>query len=104
MQGIEDFLEFTTETEEEFDGWLPSLDTNLAVNEDNLIIYKFFEKPMTVLHQRTAMPEDSKIRSLANDLTRRMLSTSERVSDSTRREIVDMYAQKLLNSGYLVCV
>ena len=105
MQGIEDFLEFTTETEEEFDGWLPSLDTNLAVNEDNLIIYKFFEKPMTantVLHQRTAMPEDSKIRSLANDLTRRMLTTSERVPDSIRREIVDMYAQKLLNSGYTI--
>ena len=71
------------------------------MNEDNLIIYKFFEKPMTantVLHQRTAMPEDSKIRSLANDLTRRMLTTSERVPDSIRREIVDMYAQKLLNS------
>ena len=68
MTGIEDFLEFTTETEEEFDGWLPSLDTNLAVDKENMIMYKFFEKPMsanTVLHFRTAMPEDAKIRSLA---------------------------------------
>ena len=69
MTGIEDFLEFTTETEEEFDGWLPSLDTNLAVDKENMIVYKLFEKPMsanTVLHFRTAMPEDAKIRSLAN--------------------------------------
>ena len=29
----------------------------------------------TVLHFRTAMPEVAKIRSLANDLTRRMLTT-----------------------------
>ena len=103
MTGIETFLEFTMETEEDFSGWLPSLDTNLTVGKDNIIYYKFYEKPMcanTVLHARTAMSEDAKVRCLANDLTRRMLTTSERVQDETRRQIVDEYAQKLLNSGY----
>ena len=105
MTGIKDFLIFTMEKEAEFGGWLPSLEPNLAVNNNNIIVYKFFEKPMaanTVLHFRTAMPEDAKVRSLANDLTRRMLTTSERVSDSVRRLIVDEYAQKLLNSGYSI--
>ena len=81
------------------------MDTNLAVDEENKIIYKFYEKPMsanTVLHVRTAMPEDAKIRSLANDLTRRMLTTCERIPDNKRRQIVDNYAQKLLNSGYSI--
>ena len=81
MTGIETFLEFTMETEEDFSGWLSSLDTNLTVGKDNIIYYKFYEKPMcanTVLHARTAMSEDAKVRCLANDLTRRMLTTSER--------------------------
>ena len=103
MTGIDSFLEFTMETGEDFDGWLPSLDTNLAVEDNNIINYKFYEKPMsanTVLHARTAMAEDAKIRCLANDLTRRMLTSSERIPMEVRRWIVDEYGQKLLNSGY----
>ena len=72
MAGIEQFLEFTMETALDFDGiWLPSLDTNLRVDEMNCIQYKYYEKPMacnTVLNSRTAMGEDSKIRSLTNEL------------------------------------
>ena len=58
----------------------------------------------SVLHARTAMPEDAKIRSLANDLTRRMLTTSERIDDAIRRGIVDDFAKKLLNSVYIIPV
>ena len=75
----------------------------MAVEDNNIINYKFYEKPMsanTVLHARTAMAEDAKIRCLANDLTRRMLTSSERIPMEVRRWIVDEYAQKLLNSGY----
>ena len=46
------------------------------------------------------MPEDAKIRSLSNELTRRMMTTSEREDITVRRQIVDEYTQKLLNSGY----
>ena len=63
------------ETGDDFDGWLPTLDTNLMVNDSNIILFKYFEKPMSsnsVLLSRTAMPEDSKMRSLSNHLIRRM--------------------------------
>ena len=105
MTGLESYLDFTMETAEEFDGWLPTLDTNLAVDENNIVLFKYFEKPMSsnsVLSSRTAMSEDSKMRSLSNELIRRMLTTSERVCDATRMEIVDGYAQKLFNSGYKI--
>ena len=45
MQGVEEYLEFTVESGEEFtDGWLPTLDLSLKVGEDNKIQYRFFEK------------------------------------------------------------
>ena len=40
------------------------------------------------------------MRSLANELTRRMPNSSERVDMATNIVIVDDYRQKLLNSGY----
>ena len=69
MGGLEEYLHFTMETEEEFDGWLPTLDTDLTVDNNNMVLYKYYEKPMAsnqVLHKRTAMAEDAKIRSLTN--------------------------------------
>ena len=68
MGGLEEYLRFTMETKDDFEnGWLPTLDTELKVTPSNTIMYRFFEKPTnpnTVLHSRTAMAEDSKIRSL----------------------------------------
>ena len=46
MGTIEDFLKFTTETEEDFeDGWLPTLDMALKVSPENQILFKYWEKP-----------------------------------------------------------
>ena len=104
MTGLEEYLEFTMETQGDFeDGLLPTLDSKLVVSDNNMIIYKFYEKPTnpnTVLHQRTAMAEDSKIRNLTNEVIRRMVTTSELVSDTDRCETLDRLAQKLFNSGY----
>ena len=92
------------ETEEEFDdGWLPTLDTKLQVTAQNIILYHFYEKPTnpnTVLHLRTAMAEDSKITSLTNEVIRRLLTTSDRVTEKSRCAILDDFAQKMCNSGY----
>ena len=41
-----------------------------------------------------------KIRSLTNEVIRRMVTTSELVSDTDRCETLDRLAQKLFNSGY----
>ena len=36
-------LSFTYETGEDFqDGWLPTLDTNMVVDPDNKVLYKYF--------------------------------------------------------------
>jgi hypothetical protein len=104
MSGLESYLDFTMETEDDFsDKWLPTLDTKLKVSTKNIIMYQFFEKPTnpnTVLHQRTAMAEDSKVRSLTNEVIRRMVTTGEMTSDEERCKILDEFAQKLYNSGY----
>ena len=45
MTNIEDFLKFTIESGEDFDAWLPTLDTAFRVDENNKIQFKFYEKP-----------------------------------------------------------
>ena len=92
------------ETKEDFaSGWLATLDTDLSVNENNTIEYKFYEKPVSsnvTVQQRTAMDENNKMKTLSNELTRRLLNTSESLGDTVRIEVVDKYSQKLFNSGY----
>ena len=55
---------FTMETETDFaDGWLPSLDTKIRVNNNNQVEYIFFEKPVgtnLTVQMRSAMAENSK--------------------------------------------
>ena len=73
MQGVVDFLKFTTETEEEFkDGWLPTLDLGLQVR-GNKVWHRFYEKPTTskvTVQERSAMESMVKSKILSNDLTR----------------------------------
>ena len=63
MNNIHKFLKMTMETGDDFeDGKLPTLDINLWVGEDGLVLHTFYEKPMStnqVLHKQTAMPENS---------------------------------------------
>ena len=53
-----------------------------------------------VLHRRSAMPEGTRRATLNQELIRRMVNTSEMVEMEKRLEIVDKYAQKLINSEY----
>ena len=71
----------------------------LKVEDTNIILYRFFEKPTnpnTVLHFRTAMAEDSKIRSLTNEVIRRLLTTGEMISDTTKCQILTQPNVKFL--------
>ena len=88
-----------------FQGVLPTLDLELWVTESNLVMCQYYEKsmiPITVLHRRSAMPESTRRSTLNQELIRRMVNTSERVPMSKRLEIVDKYAQKMVNSEYSV--
>jgi hypothetical protein len=63
----------------------------------------FFEKPMAsnqVIHIDSALPENSKMSSLNNEVGRRMTNTSELLQMEDRVEMLNRYAQKLTNSGY----
>ena len=106
LRGVEKFLKFTTETCEDFEtGWLPTLDTSLQVGENNLVKFKFYEKPVgpgRTVQQRTAMPENNKIQVLSNEMVRRLLNTEGDLPKEEYTKIVDDYAQKLSNSGYSI--
>ena len=49
MQGVLPFLNFTTEVGEDFeDGWLPTLDLSLKVDERGVVMWKFYERSVSV--------------------------------------------------------
>ena len=70
FQGIEDYLQFTIETGEdpEFDeGWLPTLDTSLKINDRNQVLFRYYEKPMSsqkTVQMGSAMEENTKMKIL----------------------------------------
>ena len=101
---IEPYLEFTTETGDDFeDGWLPTLDTALRISEDNTVQFKFWEKPTNsrrTVDKRTAFGENQKVQILTQEVIRRMGNTMEEVSKEDYTTIMDNYCQKLYNSGY----
>ena len=105
MKDIESFLEFTFETCEDFEnGWLPTLDTCLRVEDNNnTVSYNYFEKDtcnkMTI-QLRSAMNENQKIQILSQDMVRRLFNVREELGAKNRGEVVDKYAKKLLQSGY----
>ena len=56
--------------------------------------------PNRVLHRRSAMLEATRKTTQNQEVIRRMVNTSEMVSDERRVEIVEKYAEKLMNSEY----
>ena len=104
-QGFFTFLKFTTEVGEGDERWLPTLDTQIRIEEDSTISYKFYEKPTTtntMVPKRSALNENSKAQILANDLIRRLSHTDMRQDKRTVCEVVDQFAKKILTSGYSI--
>ena len=67
------------------------------------IYYTFYEKPMASpfsVMERSALPENTKISTLTQDLVRRMLNTSELISQGERNLVIENYIIKLTRSGY----
>ena len=104
MQGLTKCLAFTVETCEDFEnGCLPTLDFQLRVTINNIIEYSFYEKPTApnrCLQADTALNQNSLIRSLSNEVGRRLDSFSETVPMDARISALDRFSQKLLNSGH----
>ena len=92
MNGICGWLVLTMETEDMFNGVLPTLDLEIWVRDDNKILYQYFEKTMVpnmVLHRRSAMPEGTRRATLNQEMIRRMVNTSEMMNMDKRLEIID---------------
>ena len=104
MRGIEDFLTFTTETEEDFsDGWLPTLDVALRVSPLNQIQFKFWEKPTNsnrTIDRRSSMGENMRQQVLTQEIVRRLGNTCKGLDNELYEEILNDACQKLINSGY----
>ena len=104
MMGVEDYLNFTVESGEEFEGgWLPTLDVNLKVDKANTVQFKFYEKETCAkktVQKDSAMEENSKIQTVSNDLVRRLNNTRESMGAREQIKVVNDYGQKLINSGY----
>ena len=98
MQGLTDCLTFTVETEEDFsDGWLPTLDMKLRVNKANQIEYNFFEKPTgssKCLQASTALNPNCLIRSLNNEMMRRLSNMNEHIPMEEKTEVLDKFSAK----------
>ena len=103
IENVEEFLAFTFETCEDFQGWLPALDTGLRVEEDNTVRYNYYEKDtctkMTI-QSKSAMNENTKMQILSQDVVRRLFNIREELGAANSRALVEKYAVKLQQSGY----
>ena len=76
------------------------------MSNKNEILFKQYEKEVSYKRtvQRTSViPENTKYQVLSQNMVRRLLNTCESMGtymSGSRWQVVDGYAQKLVNSGY----
>ena len=103
MNTINNDLEFTTETEKDFqNSRLPTLSFELWSTENGLA-HSYFEKEMrsqVLTMKRSSMPEKSKFSILVNELNRRFEVMSEEVTIDEKVSVINKFTQQLVNSGY----
>ena len=104
MGEVEDYLEFTTESEKDYqDGWLPTLDFAMKISETNQVLFRFWEKPTNskkTLDRRSSMGENQMRQILTQEMVRRLNNTREDLPKEDFKTIIDKYTQKLINSGH----
>ena len=104
MNSMLSYLSFTTEIEEEHDeGYMPTLDMGLKMEENYQITYRYYEKPMGnkfCVGRGSAMADSAKEAILSQEVLRRMLNTSEEESQTTRDNILKKFEERMKISGY----
>ena len=106
LNSLIDFLSFTTESELDFGddgGFLPTLDFKTKVQDDGVIEFKFFSKPMNnnlVIQKGTGLPKEIIFASLRQEVIRRMLNCSTRTELDERLLVLEDFIQLLVNSGH----
>ena len=104
LNDVTDFIQFTTEGEEDFvDLFLPTLDFQTQVQESGKILFKFFSKPMAnniTIQYGTGLAKNVIFSALRQELVRRMLNSSVELDWEERLHIVSDFVQLLINSGH----
>ena len=118
MNSIYKNIQFEVEMAEDFvDRKLPTLDFKMWLEGENddgkekperddckkRIMYSFYEKPMASpfsVMEKSALPENSKNATLAQELVRRMMNTSELLTQEERNEVIEKFIIRLKRSGY----
>ena len=98
------FLEFTTETQEDFESnWLPTLDFQTTTLPAGRINFKFFSKPMQnnmCIQKGSALPRNIIFSALRQEVVRRLSNCSPNTDDATKIEVVEDFIQVMSNSGH----
>ena len=96
-------LQFTTETEHDFENKrLPTLSFQMWSEREG-IRHSYFEKEMrsqVLTMKLSSQSEQSKFSILVNELQRRFEVMDEKISIDEKTEIVDHFTQQLVNSKY----
>ena len=104
LNTVTDFIQFTTEGEEDFsNSFLPTLDFQTQVQESGKILFKFFSKPMSnniTIQIGTGLAKNTIFSALRQELVRRMLNCSLELDWDVRLDIIRDFVQLLINSGH----
>ena len=88
------------------DKMMPVLDLKVWLNEDDKIMFRFFEKDMVskfTVMRKSALSWVTKKITLAGEITRRLLNTSPAlISQGYAEDDIDRFLYKLMRSGYNV--
>ena len=83
--------------------YMPILDIQVKVTDNNKIEYKFYKKEMSnhrVMLARSAMPPNIKRNSLAQEVIRRLRNTSRDLPWSEKAAILTQFSHSMMCSGY----
>ena len=105
MNSINSDLEFTVETQEEFENErLPTLDFTIWLEKDGTINHMYYQKNMKtplVIMNRSATSTQQKIQILSNEMTRRLFNINrDGVEIQEYIQVIDQLTQELRNSEY----
>ena len=105
MNAQNDELEFTAEICKDFEaGLLPTLDSELWINQLGLLKHNYFQNKMKTLYvvmKRWAMAQPQKISILVNEMIRRLSNTDYQEKDMEEKKVVmNQYTRELKQSGY----
>ena len=105
VNSINQDLEFTSETPEDFDGKrLPTLDFEIWQEKDGKINHNYFQKDMKnpfQIMKRSAISQHSKISITSNELLRRLGNTnSKNVDNDESSKVVETFIKEMKHSEY----